>query len=185
MPADRRRRRSAAGAVGLVLLTFAATAAGQGADPRTEMSRTVLDQLAAFRRDDWVAAYGYADHDATALPYTQSSGLECVDDPASPHYNQIVDGSARDWSSSEQMRRDDVLYTHVIELDHNASHTPRRGSCIFLHVWSGPDSTTSGCTAMAQYKLEALLRVVDRDTTYVLLPRAEYDRVATQLDLPR
>jgi uncharacterized protein DUF4864 len=60
MPADRRRRRSAAGAVGLSLLTLAATAAGQGADPRADMARTVLDQLAAFRRDDWAAAYGYA-----------------------------------------------------------------------------------------------------------------------------
>jgi hypothetical protein len=60
MPADRRRRRSAAGALGLVLLTLAATAAGQGADPRADMARTVLDQLAAFRRDDWTAAYGYA-----------------------------------------------------------------------------------------------------------------------------
>ena len=60
MPADRRRRRSAARAVGLALLTVAATAAGQGADPHADMARTVLDQLAAFRRDDWAAAYAYA-----------------------------------------------------------------------------------------------------------------------------
>jgi hypothetical protein len=60
MPADRRRRRSAARAVGLALLTVAATATGQGADPRADMARPVLDQLAAFRRDDWAAAYAYA-----------------------------------------------------------------------------------------------------------------------------
>ena len=60
MPADRRRGRSAARAVGLALLTLAATSAGQGTDPRAEMARTVLDQLAAFRRDDWAAAYAYA-----------------------------------------------------------------------------------------------------------------------------
>ena len=60
MRADRRRQRSAARAVGLALLTLAATAAGQGADPRADMARTVLDQLAAFRRDDWTAAYAYA-----------------------------------------------------------------------------------------------------------------------------
>jgi hypothetical protein len=45
--------------VGLALLTLASVAAGQG-DPRTEMTRTVLDQLAAFRRDDWATAYTYA-----------------------------------------------------------------------------------------------------------------------------
>jgi uncharacterized protein DUF4864 len=60
MPADRRRWRSAAPAVGLALLTLAATAGGQGADPRADMARTVLDQLAAFRRDDWTAAYAHA-----------------------------------------------------------------------------------------------------------------------------
>ena len=60
MPADRRRRRSTVCTVGLALLTLAATAAGQGVDPRSDMARTVLDQLAAFRRDDWAAAYAYA-----------------------------------------------------------------------------------------------------------------------------
>jgi len=53
-------RRSAGGALGLALLALASAAVGQGGDPRTEMTRTVLDQLAAFRRDDWAAAYTYA-----------------------------------------------------------------------------------------------------------------------------
>ena len=47
-------------ALGLALLALASTAAGQGGDPRAEMTRTVLDQLAAFRRDDWATAYTYA-----------------------------------------------------------------------------------------------------------------------------
>jgi hypothetical protein len=59
MPADRRRRRSAARTVGLALLTLTATAAGQGADPRGHGPHRP-DQLAAFRRDDWTAAYAYA-----------------------------------------------------------------------------------------------------------------------------
>jgi hypothetical protein len=55
------RRRALSGiALGLVFLFVAASAAGQGADPRAEMTRTVLDQLAAFRRDDWAAAYTFA-----------------------------------------------------------------------------------------------------------------------------
>jgi len=53
-------RRSAGGALGLALLALASAAVGQGGDPRPEMTRTVLDQLAAFRRDDWAAAYTYA-----------------------------------------------------------------------------------------------------------------------------
>ena len=60
MPGGRLRRRLVRGALGLTLLALAAPAAGQGGDPPTAMTRTVLDQLAAFRRDDWAAAYAYA-----------------------------------------------------------------------------------------------------------------------------
>ena len=59
-PGARFNRGSAGSVFGLVLLALATTAAGQGGDPRVEMTRTVLDQLAAFRRDDWATAYAYA-----------------------------------------------------------------------------------------------------------------------------
>jgi len=98
-------------------------------------------------------AYGYADTPPSdaELPYTPSRGLECVDDPRSSHYNQIVrsDVTPHDWTSSEQMRRSDALYTWVIEIAHNAAHTPERGSCIFLHVWGGPDPPTPGSPALS------------------------------------
>lgn len=56
-----RLRRSFIGsALGLALLGTSAPVAGQGVDTRAEMTRTVLDQLAAFRRDDWATAYTYA-----------------------------------------------------------------------------------------------------------------------------
>jgi hypothetical protein len=60
MRRDRRRPRSVGCAAALALLTLAAAAAGQAADPRADMARAVLDQLAAFRRNDWAAAYAYA-----------------------------------------------------------------------------------------------------------------------------
>ena len=45
----------------LALLLGTVPAEAQGAEPQvTAMTRTVLDQLAAFRRGDWNAAYGYA-----------------------------------------------------------------------------------------------------------------------------
>ena len=59
-PIARTRRRLAGRALGLALLLIAMPAAGQGADPRAAMTQTVLDQLAAFRQDDWAGAYGYA-----------------------------------------------------------------------------------------------------------------------------
>ena len=47
------------GAQGIMLLVLAAASA-QPVDQGAAMAKTVLDQLDAFRRDDWNAAYGYA-----------------------------------------------------------------------------------------------------------------------------
>jgi hypothetical protein len=42
------------------MLLVLSAAPAQPVDQEAAMARTVLDQLEAFRRDDWTAAYGYA-----------------------------------------------------------------------------------------------------------------------------
>jgi D-alanyl-D-alanine dipeptidase len=133
--------------------------------------------------------YGYAASATTKMPYTPTDPRwECVDDAASHEYTKIVrrDQVSVDWKSSEQMRRPDELYTWVVDVAHNADAHPGGGSCIFLHVWSGPDSSTSGCTAMPEPDLAKLVGVLDpaAHPVFVLLPRAEYARVATAWGLP-
>ena len=153
--------------------------------------------------------YGYAagPPPGTSLPYTQSTpDLQCVDDPASHHYTQLVDRTAPpfggaaarghapvvdrpalevDWTSAEAMWRNDALYTWVVDIAHNRAATPGAGSCIFFHVWRGPASVTVGCTAMAEPKLTSLIASLDASSVYVLLPRAEYDGLAAAWGLPR
>jgi D-alanyl-D-alanine dipeptidase len=134
--------------------------------------------------------YGYAagPPPKTVLPYRQTTAdWQCVDDPASSHYTRIVDRKtlAVDWTSAEQMRRRDELYTWVIDIAHNRAATPGGGSCIFFHVWRGPRSFTVGCTAMPEPKLAALISGLDATAVYVLLPRAEYDTFAAPWGLPR
>lgn len=135
-------------------------------------------------------AYGYAPAPPTGtlLSYTPATSLECIDDPASAHYTRIVDGTKtpRDWTSSERMRLASNHYKWVIDIAHNASATPGRGSCIFFHVWAGPDDKTDGCTAMAEDTLVALLEQLDpaADPQYVLLPRAEYAALQAAWSLP-
>lgn len=133
-------------------------------------------------------AYGYADAAKTKLAYTAlTPSWQCVDDPRSKHYATILDRSTVkvDWTSAETMRRDDALYTWVVDLAHNAAATPNAGSCIFLHVWGGPDSTTVGCTAMAEPKLASLIGQLDPRAVFVLLPRAAYDSLSKRWNLPR
>ena len=84
------------------------------------------------------------------------------------------------------MRRDDDLYRLGIIVDHNAARVPGDGSCIFLHIWSGPDSVTAGCTAMPAAALEAIAgwaRIEDHPVL-VQLPRAEYERLRDSWALP-
>jgi D-alanyl-D-alanine dipeptidase len=133
--------------------------------------------------------YGYASKapPGTQLPYTPvEHGWQCVDDPRSSHYTQILDRRTAqvDWSSAEEMRRDDDLYTWVIDIAHNSAHVAGNGSCIFFHVWGGPGSTTVGCTAMEEPRLAKLIGELEPTAVYVLLPRAEYDALAGPWGLP-
>lgn len=131
------------------------------------------------------AAYGYATSAKSGLPYTaMTPALRCVDDPKSKSYGKLVDGPG-DWASAEVMKRDDALYTWVVDLAHNPAHVAGAGSCIFLHVWSGPDSSTVGCTAMPEDKLRALLPVLDAHAVFVLLPKSVYAKLAKPWQLPQ
>jgi L,D-peptidoglycan transpeptidase YkuD (ErfK/YbiS/YcfS/YnhG family) len=140
------------------------------------------------------ALFGYAPAEAMGplqMPYLHAHpGLECVDDPASRHYNRIVDRDSvgrPDWTSHEEMRRRDDLYRLGVVVDHNAAPPrPGAGSCIFLHLWSGPADPTVGCTAMAPAEAEALVRWLDAGRTPVLvqLPRPAYQRLRTAWGLP-
>jgi zinc D-Ala-D-Ala dipeptidase len=135
--------------------------------------------------------FGYAESlrgSTRYLPLTAQT--ECVDDPASTHYGQVLERSsvARvDWSSSEQMRRNDELYRWGVIVDYNLSTVrPSAGSCIFLHIWRGPTQGTAGCTAMAPEQITMLLEWLgDAGAALVQLPKAEYGRLMTAWKLPQ
>ncbi|MCX5744600.1 MAG: hypothetical protein NT062_19085 [Proteobacteria bacterium] len=132
-------------------------------------------------------AFGYAPSESTLSSFQQvDANWKCVDDSRSTSYAKIVDARTVtvDWTSAEDLRRPDALYTFVIDVAHNAARTPNAGSCIFLHVWSGPDSTTSGCTAMPLATMQWLVETLPATATYVLLPRAEYAALKTTWQLP-
>jgi L,D-peptidoglycan transpeptidase YkuD (ErfK/YbiS/YcfS/YnhG family) len=140
------------------------------------------------------SAFGYAapaEVPWIRMPYVQShAGIECVDDGRSRFYNRRVDRDTipqPDWTSHEEMRRPDDLYEWGVWVDHNSDPpAPGGGSCIFLHVWGGPGVATSGCTAMAEDDLRALLAWLDPRARPVLvqLPRAAYGDLRGAWGLP-
>ena len=124
------------------------------------------------------------------LPYRCATGdLKCVDDPASRHYNQIVDQSqlaSIDWTSHEEMRRPDTRYAIGAVVAHNPNNRPGAGSCIFLHVWQDAATPTAGCTAAALADMTAVCAWLDAaaNPRLVQLPQAEYDRYRQPWALP-
>lgn len=141
-------------------------------------------------------AFGYADAITTGLAYQpmQASHV-CVDVPASPLYNQIVDtrevGEAAVEGNTEPMRRDlhvqgDGLYRLGFVIDHNPRAVANAGSCIFAHVWRGQGAPTAGCTSMDLAAMQRLLEWLDdtRQPRFVLLPLAEYEKLREHWQLP-
>jgi len=137
--------------------------------------------------------FGYSndlDPSALRMPYvTLTGGSDCVDDPASLHYNTVVSRDAVasiDWNSAEHMRSIGQYRIGVIVGYNALPPTPGRGSCIFLHIWAGPSSTTAGCTALDANALAEIVRWLDRAKAPLLvqLPTREYERLRGPWRLP-
>jgi uncharacterized protein YijF (DUF1287 family)/L,D-peptidoglycan transpeptidase YkuD (ErfK/YbiS/YcfS/YnhG family) len=135
-------------------------------------------------------AYGYASgRDAVLrMQYEQATAAHhCVDDPASQHYNRVVSSAkvAVDWRSAERMKRDDPGYELAIEVLHNRTPvTAAHGSCIFLHVWAGPQTPVLGCTAMAAEALREVARWLRPNAVLVALPSVERRALQREWGLP-
>lgn len=81
----------------------------------------------------------------------------CIDDQNSLYYNQLLDQAKikmPDWRSAEQMRQTPPP---------QKLQKPQKGagSCIFMHIWRGPDVGTAGCIAMAESHLAEIVDWLD------------------------
>jgi D-alanyl-D-alanine dipeptidase len=138
-------------------------------------------------------AFGFAPPDSmqsVRLPYVQLiPTTDCVDDTESLHYNTVVDRATAprvDWNSAEHMR-EVAQYKIGVIVGYNASPPVKgRGSCIFLHIWAGPDSHTAGCTAFDEVKVGEAMRWLDpgKRPLLVQLTRDEYEKLRTPWRLP-
>jgi D-alanyl-D-alanine dipeptidase len=138
--------------------------------------------------------FGYAndlDPAALRMPYVALTGAsDCVDDPRSLHYNTVVSRDVVpriDWNSAEHMRSVGQYRIGVIVGYNAMPPVPGRGSCIFLHIWAGPGSTTAGCTALDADVLADVVRWLDRAKRPMLvqLPAHEYENLRARWRLPR
>lgn len=151
---------------------------GDGRSPAGlfRLSRTFGDAAAADFLDN-----------PRGLPFIRiRAATEAVDDPASPAYNRIVERPAAgaSWRSAERM--DIPEYRVGVVVDHNAAARPGLGSCIFIHIQSGVDVPTSGCTALRLDDMRTLAGWLRRDARPVLaqMPRAAFASLSGAWGLP-
>ncbi len=137
--------------------------------------------------------FGYAkpsEARIAAFPYREvTPSTQAVEDGQSKYYNRLVDAARvgdRDWRGSEIMLRPDNIYRWGVVVEHNWKAFPGGGSCIFMHIWRGPQHGTAGCTAMPPEDMEDIVRWLDwqKHPLLVQLPAETYDTVKDQWGLP-
>jgi hypothetical protein len=137
-------------------------------------------------------SFGYAQQKPMAwkMPYLQlTSSTECVNDPKSKFYNQVVDRAtvSPDWKSSEPMLRTDDVNRWGLVVEQNVNPAqPGDGACIFLQVWRGPGQATDDSTATAQEQIENVLLWLDpaQSPLLVQLPASKYHALQKAWGLP-
>lgn len=135
--------------------------------------------------------FGYSPQNpGTKMSYLAlSKNILAVDDPKSRYYNRLIDRTkikTPDWQSAENMVLADDRYKWGVIVAHNVPPKPGAGSCIFLHVWKSPTTTTTGCTAMAESDLLAIIRWLDpaKHPLLIQMPAHIYSEVRAKWRLP-
>jgi L,D-peptidoglycan transpeptidase YkuD (ErfK/YbiS/YcfS/YnhG family) len=80
----------------------------------------------------------------------------CVDDLASPYYNQIVSREVAGPGTHAEEMRSIATYRRGIVIDMPTDRSNRTGSCIFLHVWNNEGAGTAGCIGLPENSVEEL-----------------------------
>lgn len=80
----------------------------------------------------------------------------CVDDLASPYYNQIVSRDVAGQGTHAEEMRSIATYRRGIVIDLPTNRESRTGSCIFLHVWNDDGAGTAGYVGLPDNSVEEL-----------------------------
>ena len=118
--------------------------------------------------------FGLKEDPGAILPYHRIvQGDFWVDDPASAHYNRLVNtrDTAKDWKSAENLPASYPVYNYALALNYNEECVPGKGSAIFLHCFTAnPDNGSAGCIRLPEERAKELVQSVTENTRIVIVP---------------
>jgi L,D-peptidoglycan transpeptidase YkuD (ErfK/YbiS/YcfS/YnhG family) len=123
------------------------------------------------------ASFGFAPSRRPGYIELKSGETVCVEDPSSPLYNTITKRSEIGLVEADDMRSS-RLYRRGLFIDYPTDREGRRGSCIFIHIWSAPDVGTAGCVGLPEARVRALQRFSRAGAVLAVLPNTALARFA-------
>lgn len=135
------------------------------------------------------SVFGWNPKSTTKMPFIEiTPHTICVDDSRSPYYNHVfneLEVVPWNWRHAENFSLIGAYRMGVI-VEHNIPPKPGAGSCIFLHIWESPTTSTSGCTAMTERELNRIIQWLDpaKHPLLVQLPRPAYDKLKPKWRMP-
>src|SRR5262244_2918150 len=128
-------------------------------------------------------SFGFAPSRRPGYIELKSGETVCVEDPASPFYNTITKRSEIGAVEADDMRSS-ALYRSGLFVDYPSDRATRRGSCIFIHIWSAADRGTAGCVGLPEARVEALQEFARAAAVIAILPATAFDRFPGCLPAP-
>jgi D-alanyl-D-alanine dipeptidase len=128
--------------------------------------------------------FGFSASDMAGHIVLRSNETVCVEDPVSQFYNTLTRREKVEATVKTDDMRRTPLYRNGIFVNYPSDRASRRGSCILVHIWQGPDSGTAGCVAMTEANVKAVQSFSQAGAVLAVLPRPALDRFSGCLPDP-
>jgi L,D-peptidoglycan transpeptidase YkuD (ErfK/YbiS/YcfS/YnhG family) len=120
-------------------------------------------------------SFGFGPSTRPGYIEVKSGETVCVEDPSSPFYNTITKRSDIGSVEADDMRSS-PLYRRGLFVEYPSDRAGRRGSCIFIHIWSAPGTGTAGCVGLPEARVRALQKFSQAGAVLATLPETALDR---------
>lgn len=120
-----------------------------------------------------VSAFGIQPNPGTKLPYIEITPTTVGVDGEGDYYNQIIDTAVVKVAvTGEDMYAAVPDYYYGLTTTYNQDCVPGMGSCVFIHC-KGNKPYTGGCIALSEDFMVALLRCIDEQFRFYVLPEKQ------------